>query len=220
MKSIEFLSAISWHLECMVLSAAAIDNFRPPADGFQMRMHYSLYLTNLMSAIDVVLEMHGALSTLQDSLKTSNLSGVEVLGYVRELRNGIVHRGIDPTSGGVLVDGVVCAIAPIAVQSRFGARSYAAPAPLLRDIFIHCEICIKPIIERFLESSFEELALVTPEEMLNDALNAIEAVPHMPDWAKEMARRHTEPKMLVKAQTYQIEKLRGLLKPLAGQRIA
>ena len=222
MRNIAFLSGISWHLECMVLAAAAIDNFRPPADGFQMRMYYSLYLTNLMSAVDLVFEIHGNpfQTALEDSLRTSNLSGAEVLGYMRELRNGIVHRGIDPTSGGMVVDGVVCAVAPPTVQNRGGARSYAAPTHLLRDVFIHCEIGTKPIIERFLASSFEELASVKPEAMLNDALNAIEAVPHMPDWAKEMARQHMEPEMLVKARTHQIEKLRGLLKPRAGQRIA
>ncbi len=221
-ENLELLNGIAWHLECMVLSAAAIDNFRPPADGFQMRMQYSLYVTNVMSAIDMVLEIHGTdfQTALEDSLKTSNFSGAEVLGYIRELRNGVVHPGIDPTSGGVVVDGVVCATAPPAVQNRVGTRSYAAPATLLRDIFIHCEIGSKPIIARFLEPSLEVLASVKPEAMLNDALKAIEAVPHMPDWAKEMGRRHMEPEMLVKVQTHLIEKLRGLLKPRAGSRIA
>lgn len=221
-RNTELLSGISWHLECLVLVATEIDNFRPPADSFQMRMYYSLYLTNLMSAIDMVFEIHGTpfQTALEDSLKTSNFSGAEVLGYIRELRNGIVHRGLDPTSGGMVVDGVVCAMAPLTVQNRGATHSYAAPAHLLRDIFIHCEIGTKPIIERFLESSFEELASVQPEAMLNYALYAIEAVPHMPDWAKEMARKHMKPEMLVEGRTHQIEKLRGLLKPQAGQRIA
>ncbi|MFL5281557.1 MAG: hypothetical protein ACJ8AW_11330 [Rhodopila sp.] len=69
MRNTEFLSGISWHLECMVLAAAAIDNFRPPADGFQMRMHYSLYLTNLMSTIDMMFEIYG--SPFQTALEES-----------------------------------------------------------------------------------------------------------------------------------------------------
>lgn len=222
MRNIEFLSGLSWHFECMVLAAAAIANFRPPADGFQMRMYYSLYVTNLMSAVDMVFEIHGDpfQTALKDSLKTSSLSGDEVLGYIRELRNEIVHRAIDPTSRGTVVDGVTCAVSPPTVQNRSGARSYAAPAYLLRDIFIHCEIGIKPIIERFLESSFEELASASPEAMLTDELNAIEATPHVPSWVKEMVRRHMEPGMSVKVQTHLIERLRGLLKPPAGHRIA
>lgn len=215
----EFPSGVSWHLECMVLAAAAIDNFRPPADGFQMRMHYSLYLNNLMSVIDMISETHGNpfQTALENSLKTSALSGAQVLGYMRELRNAIVHRGMDPITGGQVVDGVVCAVAPPTVWNRKGTCSYAAPASLLRDIFIHCEVCIKPVIEGFLEFNFKELASVNPEAMLNDTLDAIEVVQRMPDWAKAMARTHVSSEMLAKAQTHQVEKLRGLLKPRNGR---
>jgi hypothetical protein len=219
--SVRVLSGISWHLECMVLAASAIENFRPPADSFQMRMYYSLYLTNLMSAIDMVKDIHKPFQTaLEDSLRTSNFSGAKVLGYIRELRNGVVHRGINPTGDGEVVDGVVCALAPATVQDRCGACRYAAPTRLLRDVFIHCEIATKPIIERFLEPDLGELTSVRPEAMLNDALKTIEAAPHMPDWAKEMARKHMGPEMLLKARTHQIEKLRSLLKPRPGQRIS
>lgn len=218
----EALSGISWHLECMVLAAQEIDNFRPPADGFQMRMHYSLYLTNLMSAIDIVHEIHGEPFRLElvGSLTTPSLTGDQVLGYIRELRNGVVHRGIDLTTSGIVVDGVTCALAPTTVTNRFGTLSYTAPSFLLRDIFIHCEIGIKLIIERFLESTFDELTKVTSEEMLNDFLNEIEAAPYMPDWAKEIARNHIKPEMLMQAKAQQTEKLRELLKPRAGQCIA
>jgi hypothetical protein len=214
-------SGLSWHLECMALASEAIDSFRPPADSFQMRMHYSLFLTNLLSAIDMVTETHGKSfqRALEDSLETSNFAGAEILGYIRELRNGVVHRGIDLTSSGTVVDGMVCAVAPPKVQDRFGTRNYAAPAHLLRDIFIHCEIGTKPIIETFLEPAFKELASATPAAMLSEMLNAIEATDHMPEWAKEMARKHIEPGMLVAAQTHQIESLRGLLRPRAGARI-
>lgn len=222
MTNIERLNGIAWHLECMVLAAAAIDNFRPPADGFQLRMYYSLYLTNLMSAVDMVKEIHGEPydAALHTSLKTSKSSGDQVLGYVRELRNGVVHRGIDPTSRGVVVDGIVCAVAQPTVENRSGTISYVAPAPLLRDIFIHCEIGAKPVIERFLEPNFEQIASIKPETMLEDVRDAIESATHMPDWAKEMARKNIQPEMLVKAQTHHIEKLRGLLQPCVGQQIA
>lgn len=222
MRDIELISGISWHLECMVLAAAAIDNFYPPADGFQMRMYYSLYITNLMSAIDMAYEKYGQSfqTDLEDSLKTSNFSGAGVLGYIRELRNGIVHRGINPTSGCVVVDGVVYAMAPPTVQNRRGDQRYAAPAHLLRDIFLHCEIGTKPTIERFLEAGFKELASVKPETMLNEALNIIADIPHMPDWAKKMAYKHLNQEILVKAQTHEIEKLRELLKPRTGSYIA
>jgi len=206
----------------MVFSGGAIGNMRPPADAFQMRMHYSLYLTNLMSALDMMVETHGEAfqSALEARLATSGQTGSEVLGYIRELRNGVVHRGIDPTSGGEVIADIVCAIAPATVQNRTGNRSYAAPARLLRDIYTHCELATKPVMERFLEQDIERLRSLSPASMVVDALSAIENVPHMPDWAKEMVRTHIAPEMLAMAQNHQIEKLKDLLKPRAIGAIA
>lgn len=222
MENSDLLNGITWHLECMALAASAIDNFHPPADPFQVRMNYSLYLTNLMSAIDMVSEIQDSSfeTALESSLTTTLSSGAEVLGYMRELRNGVVHRGIDPTSGGSVVDGVVCAVAPPVVKNRSGNKSYSAPAALLRDIFFHCEIVSKPIVESFLEAKFSEVASITPERAFDDVLNSVETTQHMPDWAKTTAREQIRPEMLVQAKANQIQKLRGLLRPRAGPRIA
>lgn len=222
MSNIEPFHGLIWHLECMALAAEAIENFRPPADGFQMRMHYSLYLTNLMSAIDMVGEACGEPfdAALMESLKTSRFSGAEIHGYLRELRHGVVHRGADPTSGGTVLNDVVWATSPPTVKTRErrkGVQVYAAPAPLLHNIFVHYEIRAKPVIEQFLQPNFEIIGSVTPEAMLADAFNALEAFPHMPDWAKEMARKHITPEMLGHAQVHQVQKMRGLLKPRPGQ---
>ncbi len=72
-----------------------------------MRMYHSLYITDLLSVIDIIHErpVKGFKEHLEDTLKTPELSGVDVLGYLRELRNGIVHRGIDPTAGGEVISG-------------------------------------------------------------------------------------------------------------------
>ncbi|WP_206669059.1 hypothetical protein, partial [Brucella sp. 10RB9210] len=59
MQNIELLNTITWHLECMKWASDTIDNFRPPADPFQMRMHYSIYITNFMSALDMLKEVFG-----------------------------------------------------------------------------------------------------------------------------------------------------------------
>lgn len=221
MKGIWLVNGIAWHLECMDLTREAIDNFRPPADSFQMRMHYSLYVANLMSAIDMMLETDGAVfqMALKDNLKTSKNSGDEVLGYIRELRNGIVHRGLDPTSGGLVVNGLVCAVAEPIVTNRSGVQSYSAPAHLLRDILVHCDIATRPVIKKFLEPTLAALASEQPEETFRKSLDAIDAVPHMPELAKAMARTHTSPEMLATAKAQQFAKLRRLLQIDTGCRI-
>ncbi|MHC8388257.1 hypothetical protein ACYZTM_09520 [Pseudomonas sp. MDT2-39-1] len=214
----ELVSAVTWHLESAALSATEINAFRPPADSFQMRMHYSLYVTNLLSAADMVKEAHGESfeSAIKDSLHVANFSGEEVLGYLRELRNGIVHRGIDPTAGGEVVDGVVCAIAPPQVANRSGNITYAAPIRRLADVFRHCDTAMKPVLERFLEPMLFAFTSVSPETLLAEARDALGSVTHMPDWAAELARENLNVELLEAARRHQSEKLRGLLRTSFG----
>lgn len=221
MRDIGLLNGIAWHLECIDLTRTAIDNFRPPADSFQIRMNYSLFVTNLMSAIDMVIETSGAAfqNALEENLKTSQNSGGEVLGYIRELRNGVVHRGLDPTSGGLVVNGLVYVVAEPSVTNRSGNQRYFAPARFLSDILFHCDVATRPVIGQFLEPSLAALALEQPGESFRKSLDAIDEVPHMPEWAKAMARTHISPEMLVAAKAHQFAKLRRLLQVDTGSRI-
>lgn len=63
---LELVNGLAWYLECMHLAATSINNFRPPADLFQMRMHYSLYVVNLMSAVDMMREQFAGFSSELD----------------------------------------------------------------------------------------------------------------------------------------------------------
>lgn len=205
----------------MTLAFKAIDSFRPPADSFDMRMSYSLYIVHFMSVIDLGAEKfaNNFYSELENSLNTSTFSGCNILSYVRELRNGVVHRGTNPTAGGVVIDEHVLAVSPPTVKNRNGSRQFSAPSQLLREIFIHCEICTKPILERFLDLHLNAIEATTPETMMKSYLAALDDVQHMPDWAKDLARSHTTPEMLTMAGSHERERLRAMLKPPAGQRI-
>lgn len=216
----ELMSGIAWHLECIDLARQKIDNFRASADSFQMRMYYSLYVTNLMSAIDIVLEIHkGDFQTaLEERLKTSHHSGANVLGYVRELRNGIVHRGLDPIKGGSVHNDIVYAIAQ-PVTNRSGAQIYSEPAKLLRDILLHTDISARPIIEYFLEPTFAEVLSISSEAIMEDTLKAVDETTHIPELSRKIVRSNISSEMLETIRTSQISKWRRLLQPPTGQRI-
>jgi hypothetical protein len=185
-------------------------------------MHYSLYVTNLLSAADMVKETHGESfeTAIRESLHVDNFSGEDVLGYLRELRNGIVHRGIDPTAGGEVIDGVVFAIAPPQVANRSGNATFAAPTRRLADVFRHRDTAMKPVLERFLEPMLFAFTSVPPETLLAEARDALGATTHMPDWAAEMARENLNVEMLESARRHQSEKLRSLLQASFGSRSA
>jgi hypothetical protein len=218
MADTEFLSAITWHLECMALAMDAIESYHPPTDGFHVRMHHSLYVTNLMSLIDMLEEAHGAPfdEALAEGLKTDNFSGAQILGYVRELRNGIVHRGINPTSGGEEVDGIVCAISPPQVKNRRGTETFPAPFKLLRDLFRHLETHAKPVLAKFLSTTIDNLKSREPHLLQSDAVSAMEEATHMPDWAKDMARESITMEMMVVVRDSNISKVVDLLQPRAN----
>ncbi len=124
MDNVALASTVTWHLECAAFSAAEIMSFKPPADGFKMRMHYSLYALNLLGAVDAIHDVldSGFETSIENALSLENFSGELVLGYLRELRNGVVHRGVDLTAGGVVIDGLVCALAPPQVTNRGGKK--------------------------------------------------------------------------------------------------
>ncbi|WP_411508028.1 hypothetical protein [Brucella anthropi] len=199
----------------MKWASDTIDNFRPPADLFQMRMHYSIYITNFMSALDMLKEVFGSSFTdaLDEAFESPDTSGDNIRRYLRELRNGVVHRGVDPTGSGIVVDGVTLALAPRCVENREGTRSFTAPAKLLRDIFIHCEINAKPVIECFLNENITEYNSVPSATMLDEVVSSVEIAPNMPDWVKEISVGSITSEMLMDARNNQINKLRNLLKP-------
>ncbi len=215
MRVIELLNAMTWHLECMKLASEAIDSFRPPADSFQMRMHYSIYITNCMSALDMLVEVFGSSFTdaLDKALELPDNSGKDVRRYLRELRNGVVHRGVDPTANGVVVDGFTLALAPRCVKNRDGTRSFIAPAESLRDIFIHFETNAKPIMECFLNQKITEYNSVPSATMREEFVRSVENVSHMPDWAKKLSLNHVNLEILMDARNSQINKLLILLRP-------
>lgn len=215
MENDDLFSGLIWHLQCMELAAAEIDQQRPPADLFQMRMHYSLYIVNLMSAVDMVAETCGSgfSENLADEMKMANASGADVVSYLRELRNSIIHRATDPTSEGSVVEGRVVAMAPRTVYSRNGRREIYAPCDLLRDLLIHCDNKAKPAIEDSLRVRFDTAAIRDPKALLDEAFNHFGEASHIPEWAKSMVCNSLTPEMLMLARVHRQSTLRDLLKP-------
>ncbi|CUX45928.1 hypothetical protein AGR7C_Lc120052 [Agrobacterium deltaense Zutra 3/1] len=219
MDDVDFLGALTWHLDCMALSLEEVLGYRPPADGFHMRMHYSLYITNFMSTVDFVAEKYGSgfIASLEESLATTNFSGAHVLGYLRELRNGVVHRGLDPCSRASVVNGVVCAVAPSEITNRSGRQNYSAPVDLLLELFLRCETSVKPVIQKYIEPSMLAVTSKDPNDALTSMVEIINADQFIPDWVKEISCKTLTVDMMVESSVHQTEKLRKLLVPRLGQ---
>lgn len=221
MDNLAIASTVTWHLECAAFSATEIMNFRPPADGFKMRMHYSLYASNLLGAVDAIQDAvdSGFETAIKNALPLENFSGEHVLGYLRELRNGVVHRGVDLTAGGVVIDGLVCALAPPQVNNRGGNKVYAAPTQLLVDLFRHGDQQLKPVLEQALEPVMSILCSPASEYDVAQAHDLLESVVHMPEWVKQGARQSINAEMITAGRQQHSEKLRRLLNTPFGHHL-
>lgn len=208
------VSTVTWHLECAAFSAVEIVGIRPPADGFKMRMHYSLYATNLLGAVDAIKDGLGPgfETIIENALPLGGFSGEQVFGYLRELRNGVVHRGVDPTAGGELIDELVCALAPAQVTNRDGKKVYSAPTRLLVDLFRHGDKKVKQVLEDALESVLSALSSPASQNDVAQAHDFLESVEHMPEWVKQGAKQLVCTEMITAGRRLQCKKLRCLLK--------
>lgn len=211
------IGALIWHLECKRLALTTLDTFVPPADSFTMRMHHSLYIVNLMSAIDMINEYFDTnfYQFLQSELNVNGTGGENVLSYIRELRNGIVHRGEDPTRIGTVVNGVVRAVAPETVSNRKGITEYRAPFFLLRELFEHLEITVGPAMMQTIRPYINQPDDRPHEDILREMRVEMDKISIMPEWAKNMVSANLTPEMLKQVSAHNDAKLVDLLSPAA-----
>jgi hypothetical protein len=153
-----------------------------------LRVHHQLFFTNLFGAIDLVrdhLSVREEKQAFEDQLKQSFPRPGDY-PYARELRNSIVHRGLDPAMFGTQRGPFVFAGCPPVVHSLGGKKSYACSYTLLVDLAAACNaasnVAILSVIER---KGLLDPARHMPGE--TETLDAIAESPHMPDWAKQMA---------------------------------
>ena len=211
----EGISGLLWYAECKDLALDQVMSFRAPADGHAMRMYHSLYLTSLLSLLELAIELFGpevmeAWTRALDG--EGGHSGENNAAYLTELRNSIVHRGEDPTAMGTTVGEQVCAVAPPQAFHRFGKKGpYSAFAPLLRNIFAICETAIGPAILPLAEDALKAEEDRTAEDLKAQYLQSVDESPHIPDWVKEMSRRQVDQVPFEELRGFQAKKLRGLL---------
>jgi hypothetical protein len=153
-----------------------------------LRMHHYLYFSNLFGAIDLVRDCLSD-SAAKNGFDAHLAEGFPVAGdylYARELRNAIVHRGLDPAAQGAQVGENIFAITPPVVFHRDGKKAYACSSPLLVNLAAACNKASNPAIfavaerEGLLDSAAYRLDM-------SHVMEWAEETEHMPEWAHDMA---------------------------------
>lgn len=221
--NLDMLSSLSWYMSARQTALRAALSFRTPlsaVDQTDMRVHYSGYFLNLLAATELFLET----TTLQpNNFKTQLISrfvfdgfqnGEENYSYIRELRNAVVHRGLDITNAAHIDGNFPMILAESKVQNQKRTKTFVAFGKYLLDVIAKCEAVVGPVMLDCLNTAGIFEATIDVEAVVAGYREAVEQSHVMPEHIKAMAlATEFKPEWAVAAHNSAMEKLRGALAP-------
>lgn len=220
---IEVLAAVKWYFESKNLSLRSALSFQAPlsASGItDMRTYYSQYFVSLGSVTELLLEKEREgwdrfrellYSHLGNELKQAN--GENIYLYIKELRNAIVHRGLDISAAAHFLTNAPLLLLPDKLADRWKKREHAAPTKYVAQLIKVCECAIGPAVETHLCNLGLFKDDVEVEELRMNYLSSVQASSAMPENVRTVAlgEVHSIDHLMVYGQF--LEAVRNVLHP-------
>lgn len=211
----QFLDGLEWYVDVKDKALKEILGLKAPLDGMAARLSYGLYFVNLLSLTEGVIEI---VPTAKDKIhaafdRLGGMSGRQNYGYLRELRNSLVHRGFDIVSAGILHGSRVYLLAPSEIFDKTGNRAYKRFSELVEEIITCCEQLIGPAVSDALDSiGYWDQEIDGPKTRA-DIEAALVAAEHMPEWARKGAREILADLDVAAFKVKQLKSFRDKLQP-------
>lgn len=180
------LEIIFFYMRNKRFAVSRLKTFVPPLDDMrlaEMQVSYGLYFNSLISVIDYI----GKDLTQSDIFK--NLIAIvgndDNYNYIRELRNSIIHRGLDVSSaGGEIKDlNIIAPFSPIYVENQSGNKKYYSYTDNLLQL-----VKITEQVNSYLYDICDKMQLLIYAPMTKDKYeDRIKNDPYMPEYAKKMS---------------------------------
>lgn len=187
---IAFLDGLSWYLETRQWAREKIDTCPHGSKGQDIKMFHYLYFANLFSAIDLVddylVAAEGGAKFMRAEVQ-QNFTAPSDFDYALQLRNAIVHRGLDPATAGHSDNQLLFVLCPTGIRKKGGAMELPCTFTYTKELAAECDRAANAAIFQAINQRgflIEGQFATTPAEHLA----AIDASTVMPDWAKIMAR--------------------------------
>jgi hypothetical protein len=219
----ELLSAVKWYFQSKNFSLRNALSLRTPlsvSDQADLRMNFSQYFVSLGSVTELLSEPKRAGAADFKKLLHVRLdpsgdaqAGKATYDFTRELRNAIVHRGLDIAAAAHIAGNFPLLLLPDRVSDRKGTRSYAAPAKYVLELVGRLEATVGPVIDEHLHQMglFEEN--VSTDELRENHLRYVHQSTAMPEHIKELALRGADAlDYLVVFRSF-LQGVRGVLVP-------
>lgn len=216
----ETRSTVAWYFESKNLALKNALKLRCPLSVEQqkeLRQYYSEYFVGLVSATELLREPKYSYSTKFNEQLFANFvfgslpDGKSNYSYIRELRNSIIHRGLDICSAAHVNNDFLLVVAPSTVSDREGKKSFSALGYYLIEVISKCEEVIGPLIARHLEEVGLLKPLLTQDQAVVEANRFISESLVMPEWVKQQAFKILSTVDFVEGQAVAINSLVGLL---------
>lgn len=220
MKAREIISGLKWYFQAKNLALKNALSIKCPLSvdlQNDVRVFYSLYLANLLSATEMLLEKEYPFSQdfkqeLDAALSFPNYpNGESNYSYLRELRNAVIHRGFDISSSAHVKDDLPLMIAPQSIENRSGNKSYSAFGFYLLEMISLVEPVIGNLVENHLNDKRLLQPLSTQQEMAAETKAYLANTVGVPDWVKNMASSHIDALDHEKMQLDQIKSFIAVL---------
>jgi hypothetical protein len=185
----DLFDGLLWYLETRNWAFAKMKACPMGTYSLDIKMYHYLYFVNLFGGVDLVgdyLKPLGEEAAFHDAVKRG-FAGADY-DYARQLRNSVVHRGLDP-AGSAHVDGaVVRVLCPAKVYDQGGNNSYICTFRYTVELADHCNQAVNPAIFEVLERH----GFLDPAQIIVSKKEAMEEIRNSeatPDWAKAMAQK-------------------------------
>lgn len=221
--SLDMLYSLSWYMSARQTALRAALSFHTPlsvTDQTDMRVHYSGYFLNLLAATELFRETN----TLQPNDFEAQLysrlvfdgfqEGEANYSYLRELRNAVVHRGLDITSAAHIDGNFPMILAEPNVKNQKRTKTFVAFDKYLLHVIAKCESVVGSVMLDCLNAAGIFEATIDTETAAVEFREAIEQTHAMPEHVKAMAlAMEFKPEWAVAAHSSEMTKLRGALAP-------
>lgn len=219
----DLLRSLSWYMSARQTALRAARSFRTPisvTEQVDMRIHYSGYFVNLLAAIDLfgetsALRPNNFEAQLQSRLVFDGFQdGAANYSYLRELRNAVVHRGLDVTSAEHIDGRFPMILAEPKVQNQKGTKTFFAFDKYLLHVIAKCESVVGSVMLDCLNEAGIFEATIDVEAAVAGYRGAVEQSHAIPDDFKAMALAiEFKPEWAVAAHNSLMTKLREALAP-------
>jgi hypothetical protein len=219
----DMLHSLSWYMSARQTALRAALSFRMPLsvnDQADMRVHYSGYFLNLLAATElfretIALQPNDFQAQLYSRLVFDGFHDGEAnYSYIRELRNAVVHRGLDIASEADFDGNFPMILAKPKVQNQSGRKTFVAFDRYLLHVISKCESVIGSVMLDCLNAAGVFETKIDIEAAVAEYHNGFEQSYAMPDYVKTVARStELKPEWVIAAHSTTMTKLRVALAP-------